>query len=152
MIAMTFDVMAMSVPQKMRTLYLRFDKKILGQMADVYSEDVQFRDPLHALNGLNNLRSYYDGMMKELIDCRFEFHHSMEMLERGEAILFWTMHYRHRKLAKGKPLELTGNTHILFNDKVYYHRDYFDAGSMLYEHLPVMGFAIRRIKKRIGAK
>lgn len=144
--------MTLSVPQKVRNLYLRFDKKMLGNLTDVYSDDIQFRDPLHALNGLPKLTDYYRNMMADLIECRFEFHHSMEMQERGEAILFWTMHYRHKKLANGKNLELTGNTHILYKDKVYYQRDYFDAGSMLYEHLPVMGFAIRRVKKRIGAK
>ncbi len=141
-----------TIPQKIRNLYLRFDKKMLANLANVYSEDIQFRDPLHALNGLQNLTDYYSSMMGDLLECRFEFHHSMEMLDRGEAILFWTMHYRHKQLAGGRLLELTGNTHILFNDKVYYHRDYYDAGSMLYEHLPVMGFAIRQVKKRIGAK
>ncbi|WP_331347079.1 nuclear transport factor 2 family protein [Cellvibrio sp. UBA7661] len=144
--------MALTVPQKVRNLYQRFDKKILKTMPDVYSNDIQFRDPLHALNGLSNLTEYLSGMMDDLLECRFEFHHSMELPERGEALLFWTMHYRHKKLAGGKQLELTGNTHILFKDKVYYHRDYFDAGSMLYEHLPVMGFAIRQIKKKVGAK
>lgn len=144
--------MTLTVPQKVRNLYLRFDKKILKSLAEIYSDDIQFRDPLHAVNGLKNLTDYFAGMIDDLIECRFEFHHSMEMTARGEAILFWTMHYRHNKLAGGKLLELTGNTHLLFNDKVYYHRDYFDAGSMLYEHIPVMGFAIRQIKKKVGAK
>lgn len=144
--------MTLTVPQKIRAMYARFDKKILQTMPDIYTEDIQFRDPLHAVNGLHKLTDYFAGMMDELQECRFEFHHSLEMIERGEAIIFWTMHYRHKKIAGGKPLELTGNTHLLFNDKVYYHRDYFDAGSMLYEHLPLLGAAIRYVKKRIGAK
>lgn len=144
--------MTLTVPQKVRNLYQRFDKKFLKSMADVYGDDIQFRDPLRALNGLSNLTDYFTGMMEDLIECRFEFHHSMELPERGEALLFWTMHYRHRKLAGGKQLELTGNTHLLFKEKVYYQRDYFDAGSLLYEHVPVMGFAIRQIKKKVGAK
>lgn len=133
-------------------MYLRVDKKLLKGLTDIYSDDIQFRDPLHAVNGIKNLTDYFAGLMNDLVECRFEFHHSMEMSERGEAILFWTMHYRHKKLAGGKTLELTGNSHLLFNDKVYYQRDYFDAGSMLYEHIPVMGFAIRQIKKKVGAK
>lgn len=143
--------MTLTVPQKVRNLYLRFDRKTLHSLTDIYSDDVQFRDPLHAFNGLQKLINYYSVMMRDLIECRFEFHHSMEMTARGEAILFWTMHYRHQQLAGGKPLELTGNTHLLFNDKVYYHRDYYDAGSMVYEHLPLVGFAIRRIKKKMSA-
>ena len=144
--------MTLTVPQKVRNLYLHFDKKILKSLGDIYTADIQYRDPLHAINDLNNLTDYYASMMNDLIECRFEFHHSMEMTARGEAILFWTMHYRHQKLAGGKLLELTGNTHLLFNEKVYYQRDYFDAGSMLYEHIPVMGYAIRKIKKKVGAK
>lgn len=144
--------MTLTVPQKVRNLYLRFDKKILDSLADIYSDDIQFRDPLHAVNGFQNLTEYFSGMMDDLIECRFEFHHSVEMTTRGEAVLFWTMRYRHAKLAGGKLLELTGNSHLLFNDKVYYHRDYFDAGSMLYEHIPLIGFAIRQIKKKVGVK
>jgi hypothetical protein len=144
--------MTPTVPQKVRAMYMRFDKKILKTLPEIYSEDIQFRDPLHAVNGINNLAQYFGGMMDDLLECRFEFHHSLEMIERGEAILFWTMHYRHKKIAGGKPLELTGNSHLLFSEKVYYHRDYFDAGSMLYEHLPLLGAAIRYVKKRIGAK
>lgn len=144
--------MALTLLQTIRKLHLSFDKKALKSLGDIYSDDIQFRDPLHAVNGLNNLKDYYGTMMTDLIECRFEYHHSMEMAERGEAILFWTMHYRHKKLLGGKLLELTGNSHLLFNDKIYYHRDYFDAGSMLYEHIPVMGYAIRKIKKKMGAK
>lgn len=144
--------MTPTVPQKVRAMYMRFDKKVLKTLPEIYSEDIQFRDPLHAVNGIINLSQYFDGMMGDLLECRFEFHHSLEMIERGEAILFWTMHYRHKKIAGGKPLELTGNSHLLFNEKVYYHRDYFDAGSMLYEHLPLLGAAIRYVKKRVGAK
>lgn len=144
--------MLLTVPQKVRNLYLHFDRKFINSLVDVYSEDIQFRDPLHAINGLKNLSDYFSGRLDELLECRYEFHHSMEMSERGEAILFWTMHYRHKKLAGGKTLELTGNSHLLFNDKVYYHRDYFDVGSMLYEHIPLMGFAIRRVKKKVGAE
>jgi len=141
----------LSVPQKIRSLYLRFDTKIIPLLADVYSDDIQFKDPLHAINGLPALTQYYEGMLGDLLECRFEFHHSIESAERGEAILFWTMHYRHKKLAGGKPLRLNGNSHLLYKDKVYYHRDYFDAGAMLYEHIPLLGFLIRKVKQRIGA-
>lgn len=140
-----------SVPQKIRSLYMRFDMKSIKLLADVYSDDIQFKDPLHAINGLPALKDYYKGMMTDLLDCRFEFHHSIESTERGEAVLFWTMHYRHKKLAGGKQLRLNGNSHLLYKDKVYYHRDYFDAGAMIYEHISFLGFFIRKIKQRIGA-
>jgi hypothetical protein len=36
------------------------------------------------------------------------------------------------------------------NGKIYYHRDYFDMGAMLYEHLPLLGRIIQRLKHRLG--
>ena len=141
-----------SLPQKIRHLYLHFNKKILPQLEDIYSENVQFRDPINTVIGLVQLEEYFGSSMKNLLDCRFEFHHSLEMPDSGEAVLFWTMHYRHKKLAGGKTLELTGSSHLMYSDKVHYHQDYYDAGAMVYEHLPVVGSIIRRIKKRMGAE
>lgn len=141
-----------SIPQKIRHIYLHFDKRILPQLPDVYGDDVQFRDPVNAVNGLVQLNEYFERTMENLLDCRFEFHHSLEMPDRGEAVLLWTMHYRHKKLAGGKPLELTGNSHLMYTDKVHYHRDYYDAGAMVYEHLPLIGSVIRGLKKRLGDK
>lgn len=142
----------LSIPQQVRRMYLHFDENLIASLADIYSVDIQFKDPLHAINGLPALTRYFEGMMGDLIECRFEFHHSIESAEPGEAILFWTMHYRHKKLANGKLLQLSGNSHLLYNDKVYYHRDYFDAGAMLYEQIPLLGFLIRKIKQRVGTQ
>jgi hypothetical protein len=33
---------------------------------------------------------------------------------------------------------------------VYLHRDYFDAGALLYEHLPVLGTLIGWLKRRLA--
>ncbi len=38
----------------------------------------------------------------------------------------------------------------MWRDKVYRHRDYFDAGAMLYEHLPVLGRVVSWLKRRVG--
>ena len=35
-------------------------------------------------------------------------------------------------------------------DRVHFHQDYFDAGALLYEHLPLMGGAIRWLKGRLA--
>ena len=36
------------------------------------------------------------------------------------------------------------------NGKIYYHRDYFDMGAMVYEQLPLLGRIVRKIKQRLG--
>ena len=39
---------------------------------------------------------------------------------------------------------------VMWHDKVYRHRDYFDAGALLYEHVPLLGRVIRWLKRRMG--
>ncbi len=56
---------------------------------------------------------------------------------------------KHPRLNGGALVTVPGSTHLRFRDKVVYHRDYFDAGAMLYEQLPLIGMVIRIIKGRI---
>ena len=65
-----------------------------------------------------------------------------------QASLFWQMQYRHPKLNKGEIVRVDGMSQLKFHQRIYFHRDYFDLGQMLYEHLPCMGGLIRLLKDR----
>lgn len=142
--------MGINLPHAIRELYSSFDPTMLDKLGHVYADDIQFCDPVHTVNGIVEMRKYFAGMMGGLEECRFEFHDSLETPERGEASLFWTMHYRHRKLAGGQLLSLPGASHLRFAQKVYYHRDYYDLGAMLYERVPLLGSVVRHIKQGLA--
>lgn len=137
------------VCEAVREFFAQFNPAMLEKLGDIYADNIRFQDPLHEVNGINSLRTYFAGTMEGLEECRFEFSDSLEFPARGEAVLFWTMHYRHHKLAGGKLLHLEGNSHLRFAHKVYYQRDYYDAGAMLYEQVPVIGSVVRHIKGRL---
>ena len=61
------------------------------------------------------------------------------------------MSFTHPKLAGGKAIIVDGATDLRFDEKITYHRDYIDMGQMLYEHIPVLGSAIRYIKKQAAS-
>ena len=79
--------------------------------------------------------------------CTFAFEEEVGQGDR--AVLTWTMSLRHPRLNGGKLVTVPGSTHIRFHDKVFSHRDHFDAGAMLYEQLPLIGTVIRIIKDRV---
>lgn len=139
-------------------LYGNFNQQTVAALGNVYSPDIIFIDPFNRVEGLAELTRYYSAMLDGLQECQFEFQQVIENSSAPvpgrveQAVLLWTMHYRHKKLASGKKLSINGNSHLKFQDKVFYHRDYFDAGAMLYEHVPLLGFAIRGIKNRMEAK
>ena len=63
----------------------------------------------------------------------------------------WIMSYQHPKLAAGRSIDVAGISHIRFEEKIFYHRDYYDLGEMLYEHIPLYGWITRRLKARLAA-
>jgi SnoaL-like domain len=137
--------------ETLKTNYQRFDEAMLLSLASIYSDDIEFQDPVHRVKGLDNLTNYFASMLNGLDQCEFIFDRTIVSQSNNEAVLFWTMIYQHKKLAGGKKLQITGNSHLQFAEKIYYHRDYFDMGEMLYEHIPVLGYVVKKIKQRMEA-
>lgn len=143
--------------KNLMTLYQTFDIDLINNLEQIYAKNIVFIDPFHELTGLTDLTTYFSDMLSGLQECRFEFQEVMidgddkEPFKQYQAVFFWTMHYRHTRLNSGRPLSVSGNSHVKFFDKIFYHRDYFDAGQMLYEHIPVLGFGVRKIKQRMGS-
>ena len=68
-----------------------------------------------------------------------------------DVFMTWTMFLNHPRLRNGDTVRVEGASYLRTrNGKVYYHRDYFDLGSMLYENLPLFGRVIRQLKSRLG--
>jgi len=121
----------------------------LEEIDKIYTQDVEFVDPVHAVYGRLALKNYLRGLYEDTREMSFEY--LDEQIGDNSASISWRMHFRHRRIKGGKPLELKGVTLIRFTDRVYYHEDFYDLGAMLYQHLPVLGFFIRLINKRLAA-
>ena len=127
------------------------DKLLLDE---VYSENIEFRDPLHSIHGLSSLRSYMNNMYGNVISCDFIFLGDWITEPgpdgRGSACVKWDMIFRHPKLAGGSPVTVRGMSHIRFSDRIDYHEDIFDLGAMLYEHVPLVGRVVIWLKSRLS--
>lgn len=134
---------------KFTSLFNELDKGNLNRLAELYSEDIQFQDPLSAVNGLDDLTQYFAHAYANAISCQFEF--SEPVVQESRIAIPWVMHLRHKRINKGQEIQVQGISHLIIRDgKVCYHRDYFDAGQLLYENLPVMGKVIRWVKGYAG--
>lgn len=133
--------------------FAALDKDNLARLGELYSTDALFVDPLHEIRGLATLQRYFAELYANVRDLHFEFHGCDALREggnEGEGYLRWTLSYRHPRLAGGRLIRVEGCSHLLWRDgKVYRHRDYFDAGALLYEHLPVFGTLIAWLKRRL---
>ena len=133
--------------QRFLEVYQALDSDHLHLLGEVYADDVNFTDPLHQVEGLPALHDYFARMYANVTWVRFDF--ERVLADDGEAMLTWTMHLQHPLLSPTEPLALPGATHLRFGEKVHYHRDYFDAGALLYERLPLLGGVVRAIRRRV---
>lgn len=129
--------------------YSKLNKHNLHTLQDIYHTNIVFEDAAHRIEGFRSLAEYFDSLYSNVERCDFTIHEQHQ--SRDDAFLTWTMHLQHPRLAGGKLVEVSGMSHLKFQDsKVIYHRDYFDLGEMLYEQLPLLGSVIRTIKRRLG--
>ncbi len=131
----------------------KLDKSCTNKLYEFYTPDVVFQDPLHRIEGAEALERYFATLYSNVTACRFDFH---ERQRSGrEAFATWTLHLAHPRLAGGREYTVEGCSRLTFADddsgRVARHRDYFDAGALLYERLPLLGGAIRLLKRRLDA-
>lgn len=114
-------------------------------LEDVYSSQVTFIDPFGAVEGLDSLRAYFDKVYTNVTACRFSF--GDVLISDNNACVEWIMHLSHPRLRGGREVTVQGISRLEISEgRVHFHRDYFDAGELLYENLPVLGSAIRWVR------
>jgi limonene-1,2-epoxide hydrolase len=114
----------------------------------IYDQNVELQDPVHRITGLPAVKHYFNTMLANTGYCRFLIEQAIE--QNGEAFVSWQMSYVHRNIGNGQAIQVSGVSHIKYNQRVHYHRDYFDLGEMVYEQLPLLGTAVRAVKKRMA--
>ena len=129
------------------TTYSKLGTNNLHLLKEVYHQDIEFIDPMHHLQGLDELLNYFDELYTQVSHCQFVVEEVLEA--ENEAAIYWTMTFCHQKLNKKRPIQVQGHSHIKSqDDKVIFHRDYLDLGAMLYEQIPLLGRLITSIKNR----
>ncbi|MBV2131026.1 nuclear transport factor 2 family protein [Arsukibacterium indicum] len=121
----------------------------LNQLADIYTEDVIFIDPVHKITGRQHLTEYFSHAYQRLTYCNFEPISQSD----GESLSFisWIMTLSHPAIAAGKPVEVNGCTELRWRDQhIYYHRDYYDLTELVYQHVPVLGWVTTQVKQKMA--
>ena len=134
--------------EKLKSFYEEFSTDQLDDLDSIYHDDVAFNDPIHQVVGRDDLRNYFEHTMENVEYCHFTFEY--EVIGDKQAYLSWQMRFSHPKLANGREIILPGVSHVQFEDeKIRLQEDHYDLGAMLYEHVPLVGFVIDKIKQRL---
>ena len=135
--------------ERVKEAYQSLAKDNLSDIETLYTPDIYFEDPSHAVQGKPALMGYFAKQFANLEKCSFKYHSTI--VNDTDVFMTWTMFLNHPKLRRGETVRVEGASYLRTrNGKVYYHRDYFDLGSMLYENIPLLGRIIRKLKDRLG--
>lgn len=145
-----------SVTENLRAALLRDFKEFyrepslsrLDGLDRIYTQDIEFHDPVRSLYGRLAVKNQLRGLLSQA--------HSVQMICEDEQIgdnsatLVWKMRFRHKKIKPNQVLESRGITLIRYTDRIYYQEDFFDMGSAVYQHIPLLGSVLRLVNRRIG--
>lgn len=137
-----------TVLMRLQDLFANFSLETVAQLHGVYAADIEFIDPIHRVQGLPKLERYLAKMARNL--AHYQLRYTDLLAGDGQACLRWEMDFAHPRIKAGQIITISGMTHLRFHDKIYRHEDCYDLGSMLYEHLPVLGAVIKLIKKHMA--
>lgn len=130
---------------KMNSIQHKNAKRVLDE---IYTEDIVFIDPVKSISGLNDLTKYFEDLYKSLTSCHFTLTNHLENNHRYS--LEWVMRLQHKKISNNQEIEINGASFIKFHeDKICYHRDYYDLGALVYERIPILGSVIRKVRHAI---
>ncbi len=138
-----------SLVQEFKDAWANFDVSSLSQLENLYSPSLKFVDPIGKIEGRDAFLSHMESQCKNLLECRFRYNEELEVISSNRASLVWSMTMRHKAIGGGKSTETRGVSIIQFDQLVTFHGDYFDLGQMVYQHLPVLGRAVRMVNRKL---
>lgn len=132
--------------EKFKNYFTRMDVDNDTIFKEIYSDDVVFMDPIHEINGIEKLSGYFNKLNENLIEGSFQF--IDESTIDNKAYLMWEMKLKLKR--PNKRVKASGISVLTIEDKIIKQRDYFDAGELFYENIPVLGGIIRFLKRKIA--
>jgi len=133
---------------RFRRFYDEFSESWIARLEEVYTPGFAFRDPFHAIHGdYEALRGYFHRVLTALAETKFITEDSA--IGSDGCYVRWRWEWRRR--ARDPRRVVPGVTHLRLaaDGRVAEHTDLFDAAEGFYETLPVIGGALRAIKRRL---
>ncbi len=119
------------------------------QMSDLVASDVRFIDPFHDVSGLAAMQRVFAAIFVSLKNVRFT------VIDKAWSGNAWYLRWRFEaeRLQGGHILAFDGMSELYFDidGRVRLYRDHWDAATGFYEKLPVLGWVLRLVRRKIAS-
>ena len=123
-----------------------------SELSKLFAEDVYFKDPFNAVTGRAETLGIFKHMFATVDDPKFTVLSAAQDLHNHRvAMLYW--HFDFVMPSDKSTQHIDGMSRITFDNLglVTEHIDYWDAGEQVYAKVPVLGWGIRQVAKRLSA-
>ena len=114
--------------------FLSLNESTLDNIVSFYDENVFFKDPFNEFNGSEKLKKLFIHMFITLKNPHFVF---IDNIENSDGIfLTWNFIFSYKE----NLFKIHGSSHLKLNEenKIIYHRDYWDVGEELLLKIPII--------------
>ena len=137
--------------QRIVEVFERLQPADVERLGEIYAADARFKDPFNDVRGVAAVRAVFAHMYAVTEGPRFEI---LERALSGSTAFIW---WRFRFAPRGRPgaeREIEGVSRVVFapDGRVSEHVDYWDPVEGLYDSLPVLGPALRLVRRRLAAR
>ncbi|MBN1254782.1 MAG: nuclear transport factor 2 family protein [Deltaproteobacteria bacterium] len=123
------------------------DENIKKYVRDLYAQDAYYCDSFTEMQGIENIEAYLIQGTHIMQVLTFDLQDVA--VHDGNYYFRWITRFT-LKRKKGEVIHFPGMSHVRFNKegRIVFQHDFWDAG-VIYERLPIVGFFIRWLKKRM---
>ncbi|MCB1665531.1 MAG: nuclear transport factor 2 family protein [Pseudomonadales bacterium] len=131
--------------QNFKTFYQAPDKAGSELLERLYTQDVEFHDPESNLQGILALKQKLRRV--KMFTRRSSMQFLDEVVTEDSATLTWQANIHHPLVPRGETVTVRGITQLRFTERIYYHEDFYDLGTTVYQRVPLLGPLIRLLSR-----
>lgn len=133
--------------KKLTIWYATLSLDTLPDIRRLYAPNASFKDPFNDVMGVESIEKIFVHMFNTTEHPRFIIGETVQQEQR--AFLTWEFIFTLNR----KEYTVRGATHLHFDDAglVTMHRDYWDAAEELWQKLPIIGAAVRWLRRKFSA-
>ncbi|MBU3664490.1 MAG: nuclear transport factor 2 family protein [Chthoniobacterales bacterium] len=121
-----------------------------SRVREVYAPEAWFNDTLATESGIEAIEKY---LLKTAQGAQLVRAKINDVAVSGnDCYVRWTMEVRTKNLAGGRPVITEGMSQLRFDDegRIVFHQDFWNPSNGIYQHLPLLGPAIRFVNGLIA--
>ena len=124
----------------------RVQSDTLSELDQYVHQDVRFKDPFNDVRGIEAMRTIFAELAETIRDIKLTVNRRFG--NDPDVMILWTL----SGTLRNKAWTLDGASHLTFDEdgRLTSHFDYWDAASGFYECFPIIGWALRAMRRRLG--